>query len=93
MTVTSKARDFAIWRYANAKDWDCSYDEIADDTGLTRNQVLYSIKRNGWGGKISRGRGRHGFTSIQTSKGQHTKGFRADENTLDLCDLIGRDFI
>lgn len=51
MTAQLNARAFLIWRYAAPRQWDVSYDEIADATGLTRMQVQGIIKRKDWGGR------------------------------------------
>lgn len=88
MTAQLEARAFAIWRYANSRDWDVSYDEISDATGLTRNEVHSTIKRKGWGGRIGSGAGTVG-SSQKASLMQKKKGYRFDENNLDLCQLIG----
>lgn len=56
MRIGLEAAAFAIWRYAHPREWDCSYDEIADATGLSYNQVNAAISFKGWGGRIGRGR-------------------------------------
>jgi hypothetical protein len=90
MSKQIEARAFAIWRYANARDWDVSYDEISDATGLKRSQIDSTIKEKGWAGKIGRGRGGRG-TSAGAAKASRTKGYRFDENALDLCQIIGEE--
>lgn len=83
------ARAFAVWRYANAQDWDCSYDEIADATGLTHNQVKETFRRENWFGRIGSGSRGGAIGGGRSSKAHRTKGHRFDENALDLCELIG----
>ena len=90
MTAQFEARAYIIWRYADPRDWDVSYDEIADATGLTYNQVHGTIQAKGWGGKIGSG--------SQSAKERITKntnaiyhkraGHRFDENALDVVDLM-----
>jgi hypothetical protein len=90
MTKKLEARAFAIWRYANPREWDVSCDEIADATGLTRSQVNTTIGAKGWGGKIGRGRAFRVYnTSQMASLREKNKGHRFDENALDLCQIIG----
>jgi hypothetical protein len=89
MTKLVEARAFAIWRYANRRDWDVSYEEIADATGFERSQVSYIISAKGWGGRIGAGRNGGRSTAAATSMREKSRGNRFDENALDLCQIIG----
>lgn len=87
MTPQLEARAFAIWRFAEPRGWDVSYDEIADATGLTESQVKYAIIQKGWGGKIGSG-GVGRLTSEKAHKLHKSLGHRFDENALDVVDLM-----
>ena len=90
MTKLVEARAFAIWRYANRRDWDVSYEEIADATGFEPSQVRYIISAKGWGGRIGAGRnGGGGFSPTARAMREKNRGNRFDENALDLCQIIG----
>jgi hypothetical protein len=90
MTKLVEARAFAIWRYASARYWDVSYEEVSEATGVGLNQVAQVITLKGWGGRIGKGRSRRG-TSATAAKGHRTKGHSFDENSLDLWQLIGEE--
>lgn len=87
MTPHMEALAYRIWAYANPREWDCSYAEIADGTGVTVNQIHNVIVQKGWGG---RGPGKYGTqldttTSIAT---KHRKGYDIDPNLLAVDQLM-----
>ena len=51
-TQRTRARAFAIWRFASPRDWNVTYEEIGEATGLKVGQVQWSIHVMGWGGRI-----------------------------------------
>lgn len=55
-TQRTKARAFAIWRYANPRDWNVTYDEIVEATGMKYHDVANTIHKMGWAGRINRSR-------------------------------------
>lgn len=89
MTQQLEARAFAIWRYAEPREWDVSYEEIADATGLTYNAVNDTIYIKRWGGKIGGGR-RDDNTAQRRSmtKFHKIQGHNFDYNALDVVDLM-----
>lgn len=80
------AQAFLIWRFANPKEWDVSYDQIAEATGLTRRQVDVAIQAKRWGGRIGRGRQEDRGGGPRYS--QFKRGANVDINALDLTQLM-----
>jgi hypothetical protein len=90
MTPKQHAHASRVLWYAKPRDWDCSYDEIAEATGLTYKQVNATITRMGWGGRIGMRRRKEKISRERVAKMSRTQGYRFDENALDLVDLIGQ---
>lgn len=44
--------DFLIWRAAQSAGWDCTTQDIADDTGLHVRTVQAACKRRGWSQRL-----------------------------------------
>jgi hypothetical protein len=51
--MTQRANDFLIWRAGSSVNWECTAQEIADETGLSKSNVQQTCKRRGW--KIQHG--------------------------------------
>jgi hypothetical protein len=45
---TQRANDFAIWRAGSSVNWECTSQEIANDTRISSSNVLNTCKRRGW---------------------------------------------
>jgi len=67
MTPKLEARAFAIWRYAEPRDWNVSYDDIERATGLDARQIGYVINRKGWAGRIRSHSARRGWQAARAS--------------------------
>lgn len=65
------AQAFAIWRAAKSADWDCSYAELAAETGVPHHRVGQIVRARGWDKRFAHnhhannGR-REGFTSVDS---------------------------
>jgi hypothetical protein len=46
--MTQRANDFLIWRTGSSVNWECTAQEIADETGLSPSNVLNTCKRKRW---------------------------------------------
>lgn len=57
MTPHMEALAYRIWAYANPRDWDCSYAEIADGTGISYGMVARVITEKQWTGRVPQGGG------------------------------------
>lgn len=91
MSAQLEARAFAIWRYAKPRDWDCSYEEIVDATGMRLALVKTAIRAKGWGGRIGAGRRAESNDAAKwkrTAIAAKSRGGNFDENALDLCQLV-----
>jgi hypothetical protein len=40
--------DFLIWRVGNSVGWDCTFSDIAKETGLHISTVGNTCRRRGW---------------------------------------------
>jgi hypothetical protein len=58
--MTQRANDFIIWRAGSSVNWECTAQEIADETGLARSTVQHTCTRRGW--KLQ-----HGYTGQNLS--------------------------
>ena len=47
-TLKRMANDFLIWRAGNSVKWDCTAQDIADETGLSSVTVRAACNRRGW---------------------------------------------
>jgi hypothetical protein len=46
--MTQRANDFIIWRAGSSVNWECTSQEIANETGLSTSAVFRACKRKGW---------------------------------------------
>jgi hypothetical protein len=46
--MTQRANDFLIWRAGTSVNWECTVQEIADETGLSASNVSATCRRKGW---------------------------------------------
>lgn len=46
--LKENAEKFAVWRVGNMNDWEYSYDEIAELTGVPLIRVKRICAANGW---------------------------------------------
>jgi hypothetical protein len=46
--MTQRANDFLIWRAGSSVNWECTVQEIADETGLSASNVSFTCRRKGW---------------------------------------------
>lgn len=88
-SIEVEARAFTVWRYAEPRDWSVGLDEIAQATGLLRQQVAYVIRAKGWGGRVKNARVISGAHGTDVIKGRHRKGDSVDVNRLDVLQLMG----
>lgn len=54
--TTQRAREFVVWRSGNAVGWDCSFTDIANETGLSIVGVRSICMRRGWDKRMPRER-------------------------------------
>lgn len=50
---------FLIWRTAEAVDWDCTMQDLADETGLSLRTVQAVCQRKGWSKRLTANRTGH----------------------------------
>lgn len=89
MTPHMEALAYRIWAYANPREWDCSYAEIADGTGISVDMVSHVIRAKGWMGRVphtSNGKGSEMLQKAYATK--HRKGYNIDPNLLDVDQLM-----
>ena len=48
-----RVNEFRVWRAAQAVDWDCTSQDLAQELGLSRGAVLKICKRRGWTHKLA----------------------------------------
>jgi hypothetical protein len=48
MNPRTEAAAFIIWAFCNPIGWNCSVDEISDETGLTPQMIGAVLKVKGW---------------------------------------------
>jgi hypothetical protein len=48
MARKQAANDFLIWRVGNSVGWDCTFSDIAKETGLHISTVGNTCRRRGW---------------------------------------------
>lgn len=83
MTPHMEALAYRIWAYANPREWDCSYAEIADGTGISIGMVSQVITQKNWGGRVPN------HTNITSAhKWQHMHGQNVDPNLLAVDQLM-----
>jgi hypothetical protein len=58
--MTQRANDFIIWRAGTSVNWECTVQEIADETGIPPSTVSSTCRRKGW--KLIHGNVAHGFS-------------------------------
>jgi hypothetical protein len=46
--MTQRANDFLIWRAGTSVNWECTVQEIADETGIPPSTVSSTCRRKGW---------------------------------------------
>lgn len=87
-TQRTKARAFAIWRYANPRDWNVTYEEIAEATGMTVNQVHWVFAQMGWWGRIKDGQVGGILLAQRSFKARGTEGNNRYEEHADLTQIF-----
>ena len=48
-----RVNEFRVWRAAQAVDWDCTSQDLAQELGLSRRTVQRICKRRGWADKLA----------------------------------------
>lgn len=43
-----RVNDFLIWRQGRAVEWDCTYQDLSEEVGLTVSAVRSTCRRRGW---------------------------------------------
>tara|TARA_R110000824_G_scaffold226132_3_gene413829 strand:- start:417 stop:653 length:237 start_codon:yes stop_codon:yes gene_type:complete len=46
--MTQRANDFIIWRAGSSVNWECTAQDIAEETGFHPTTVWKTCKRRGW---------------------------------------------
>jgi hypothetical protein len=46
--MTQRANDFLIWRAGSSVNWECTVQEIADETGIPYSTVSFTCRSKGW---------------------------------------------
>jgi hypothetical protein len=46
--MTQRANDFIIWRAGTSVNWECTVQEIADETGVHKSTVQRACIRRSW---------------------------------------------
>ena len=87
MTPHMEALAYRIWAYANPREWDCSYAEIADGTGIGYDLVARVISDKGWAGRVPKG-GNTKRDRSGTYVAWHKKGRNVDPNLLAVDQLM-----
>lgn len=52
LTRRQQAHAFAIWRFANPLEWNCTITEIAEGTGIDPRVIGRVLTLKGWGTRI-----------------------------------------
>ena len=74
-TQRTRARAFAIWRCASPRDWNVTYEEIGETTGLTRGQIQKVLDGVGWRWRVNPSR----FSRVELkSRRSRNDGFVSD---------------
>jgi len=85
-----EASAFRIWAHAHRHGWNVTARQIADATGLRESYVLNIISLKGWTGRLA-GRDestRSRILQAGAAKGARSRGYKFDENALDVVDLM-----
>jgi len=83
MTPHMEALAYRIWAYANPRDWNCSYAEIADGTGISGGMVSRVISDKGWAGRVPQ------LAGVRAALvAQHRNGHNVDPNLLAVDQLM-----
>jgi hypothetical protein len=84
-----EALAFRIWAYANPRDWNCSYAEIADETGISHDMVGKTIACKGWSGRVPHvNNERGGEIRAKRMETRHRSGQNVDPNLLAVDQLM-----
>jgi hypothetical protein len=86
-TQRTKARAFAIWRFAHPRDWNVTYEEIGEATGLTVGQVYWVIQAMHWTGNVRDGQ-KAGISSRTAYKVSGARGHNRHEEHADLTQIF-----
>lgn len=68
MTPHMEALAYRIWAYATPREWDCSYAEIADGTGISYGMVAHVTFRKRWTHRVPQGGGDSILASARRAK-------------------------
>lgn len=88
MTPHMEALAYRIWAYANPREWDCSYAEIADGTGIGYDMVSRVISNKGWAGRVPKGSNASAPRATSFAEYNHKKGMNVDPNLLAVDQLM-----
>lgn len=80
------AREFMVWREAEAVSWDTSIGELAKALGMDKSTVRNIVVRRGWAGRL---RGEKGSDAWR--KGYAVRMRDETSDAADVVDLIGRE--
>ena len=83
MTPHMEALAYRIWAYANPREWECSYANIADGTGISEDMVAQVIRAKGWQGRVP-----HGKPSEAAIGALHRWGRSVDQNIIGVDQLM-----
>lgn len=53
LIARSNAMAFRIWQFCQPREWQCTYREVAEGTGLSINTITQIARRRGWIGRIA----------------------------------------
>jgi hypothetical protein len=48
MALKGAANKFLIWRVGKSVNWECTAQEVSDETGLSSGTVARVCRENGW---------------------------------------------
>jgi hypothetical protein len=72
--MTQRANDFIIWRAGTSVNWECTAQEIADETGLARSTVWKTCGRRKWNLARRGYTSRHGIDTIMAHPAMQNGG-------------------
>lgn len=88
MTPHMEALAYRIWAYANPREWDCSYAEIADGTGISVGMVNHVIMKKNWTGRVPKYSGTTDLRAMSFAEYNYKKGMNVDPNLLAVDQLM-----
>jgi len=88
MKIRGEASAFALWRAAQAVDWDCTIPEVAREVGISAGRAREIARRKGWTHRFST-EALNATRAVNARQAHAALRGDAGAADLDVCALMG----